>query len=144
MTKTFTSWCALGASLLIAPFFSPRPVSAQEPTAVTPATEMALDAHDVSPGLNPEIWLYLQELRRYDDPKQAVRRKAEVKSAQRRQRMASLAWYGYSASRPQASPVPTMGTAAPAWSGNTYDPYRWASYGYYAPVRVYYHSAHSY
>ncbi len=74
----------------------------------------------------PELWLYQQQTDRHDDPQMAVRRNAEQSGAQRRRRIASRQWYGISASRPMANPVPTMGTYSPYWGGNTSDPYRWA------------------
>lgn len=86
--------------------------------------------------VNPEVWLYMQQLQRYDDPKQAVRRKAEQRAANRRARLASQRWFGFSPLRPIASPVPWMGTAAPMWVGNTWDPFRWV-----APVSVRYSAA---
>jgi hypothetical protein len=80
--------------------------------------------------LTPEMLLYLQEMRRYEDPRQAVRRNAEQKAGQRRARLASMQWYGYSNQRPQASPMPFMGTYSPVWTGNSWDPYRWVGHGY--------------
>ena len=45
---------------------------------------------------------------RYDTPKQAVRRKAAWKAAQRRQRLEGMKRIGYSPSRPPTSTVPFM------------------------------------
>lgn len=56
----------------------------------------------------PEMWFYLQELRRYEDPAAAQRRRAELKAAARRSRMISREWYGISNLRPAANPVPFM------------------------------------
>ncbi len=81
---------------------------------------------ELNPGqVSPEMYLYLQELRRHDDPKQAVRRKAEARTAAREARIASMKWYGMSNSRPQANPIPFMGTYSPTWVGNSYDRYDW-------------------
>lgn len=74
---------------------------------------------------SPEYWLYLNEQRRYDDPRQAVRRNAEAVASQRRARIAAMKWFGYSNSRPQANPVPFMATYSPGWSSNGWDNYRW-------------------
>ena len=77
-----------------------------------------------------DMWFYLQELQRYDDPQMAIRRKAEKKAAQRRQRLAAMKWYGYSQSRPTANPTPIMGIYSPMWSGNGSDPYLWIGNAY--------------
>jgi hypothetical protein len=86
-----------------------------------------VDGQQIS--LTPEMLVYLQALRRHDDPKQAVRRKAEMKAAQRRARLAAMEWFGYSNQRPQASPTPFTGTYSPVWTGNSWDPYRWVGVG---------------
>lgn len=81
--------------------------------------------------LSPEAWAYIEQMRQYNDSKQAVRRNAEFRAAQRRMRIASREWYGYSLSRPPASPVPTMGTYSPFWAGSVNDPHVWyGSVGY--------------
>ena len=77
-----------------------------------------------------DMWFYLQELRRYDDPQVALRRKAEEKARQRRQRLAAMKWFGWSQSRPTASPTPTMGVYSPSWVGNGADPYHWIGNAY--------------
>ncbi len=74
----------------------------------------------------PQMWFYVQEMRRYDDPKTAVRRKAEFRAAQRRNRLAALKWFGYSNARPQANPTPWTYVYSPTWIGNTGNPYNWA------------------
>ncbi len=52
---------------------------------------------------------------RYETPKQAVRRKAAWKAAQRRYRLEAMKRLGYSPSRPPASPLPFMGAAPRTW-----------------------------
>jgi hypothetical protein len=79
--------------------------------------------------LTPEMWLYLQERDRYDDPAQAVRRKAEDRATQRNHRMAARKWFGFSNTRPTASPLPIMGSYSPFWAGNDIDPNRWNGIG---------------
>ncbi len=64
------------------------------------------------------------------DARTLVFRNAASKAAQRRHRMASLKWYGYSNLRPIASPMPNYNTYSPMWAGNTWDAYRWV--GFYA------------
>ena len=75
--------------------------------------------------VTPEMWMYSQEMRRYEDPQQAVRRKAELKGAQRTSRLAAMKWFGFSNARPQANPVPFMSVYSPTWIGNGYDRYDW-------------------
>jgi hypothetical protein len=77
-----------------------------------------------------EMWFYLQELRRYDDPQVVIRRKAEKKGEQRRQRLAAMKWFGWSQSRPTASPTPWTGVYSPSWVGNGADPYHWIGNAY--------------
>jgi hypothetical protein len=81
--------------------------------------------------VTPEMWIYSQELNRHDDPAQAVRRKAEIRAAQRMQRIAAMKWFGFSNARPQVSPVPMMsGGYSPAWVGNGSDRYDWVGVGW--------------
>ena len=78
---------------------------------------------------HPEMWLYLQEQKRYDDPRAAVRRNAEFRADQRQARLAAQKWFGYSNARPMASPTPIMGSYAPGWNGNSYIPGEWKGVG---------------
>ncbi len=97
----------------------------------------------LTPGMTPEVWFYLQELRRRDDPKQAVRRKAEFRASQREKRLAARRWFGLSNLRPQVSPIPFMGTYSPHWAGNSSNAFQWNGVGYpstagridYSPLR---------
>lgn len=84
--------------------------------------------------VTPEMWLYSQEVQRYDDPAQAVRRKAEYRGQQRANRIAAMKWFGKSNARPEASATPFMGIYSPAWVGNGYERYDWAAVGYPTPV----------
>lgn len=77
-----------------------------------------------------DMWFYLQELQRYDDPQIAIRRKEELKANQRRQRLAAMKWYGYSPGRPPANPIPSMGHHSPMWVGNGSNPYLWIGNAY--------------
>jgi hypothetical protein len=76
------------------------------------------------------MWFYLQELRRYDDPQAVIRRKAEKKGDQRRQRLAAMKWFGWSQSRPTASSTPWTAVYSPSWVGNGADPYQWVGNAY--------------
>jgi hypothetical protein len=91
------------------------------------------------PVVTPELWIYSQEQRRHDDPAQAVRRKAEVQADQRISRLSAMKWYGLSNSRPQASPIPTMGVYSPGWVGNGWNRYDWMPVGT-ASMNVYLNS----
>ena len=93
----------------------------QQPPATTHFTPATLSA----PATTPELWVYSQEQRRHDDPAQAVRRKAEYQAGQRMARIASLKWYGYSNSRPEAGMTPIMGTYSAGWAGNGWNRYEW-------------------
>jgi hypothetical protein len=73
----------------------------------------------------PEMWYYQQEIKRHDDPKMAIRRRAELKAQQRHERLASLQWYGISNARPTVSTSPQFGNYSTYWGSNTYDPLRW-------------------
>ena len=81
---------------------------------------------EVSPSTSPELWLYQQELRRYEDPEQAVRRKAEARAEQRMSRLAAMKWFGQSNSRPHAAATPFMDEYSPVWVGNGVHPLNWA------------------
>jgi hypothetical protein len=109
---------------------APRPATPPATTLAPPVARANVPAaKQVLPTpqtVTPEMWFYSQELDRHDDPAQAIRRKAELRAAQRMQRIAAMKWFGFSNGRPQASPIPMMGTYSPAWVGNSYDPYDWS------------------
>lgn len=104
--------------------------------SVAPATTLAapivrddqvLQSLPTPTTVTPEMWFYSQERDRYDNPAQAVRRKAEQRAALRSQRIATMKWFGFSNARPQASVTPMMGVYSPAWIGNGTDRYDWVS-----------------
>ena len=78
----------------------------------------------------PEMWYYQQEQRRHDDPQQAVRRKAELTTQARMERLAAMKWYGMSNARPMASSTPWMSVYSPSWVGNGPDRYDWVGFGW--------------
>lgn len=87
----------------------------------------------ISPGelkATPEMWFYEQYMRQYQDPKMAVRANAEYRAIQRQHRLASMQWFGFSNSRPQATGDPQNTDYSPKWTSNnaTY-PYRWSGVG---------------
>ena len=79
--------------------------------------------------MSPEMWLYLHEEQRAEDPQTIVRRKAQEKSAARRNRIAAKRWFGYSAARPRANPTPWTIQYSPVWVGNGTNPYHWQGNG---------------
>jgi len=101
--------------------------SAQQPTAIIPAplppSEHYSNPNLSAPPVTPELWVYSQEMRRHDDPAQAVRRKAEVKADQRANRIAATKWYGLSNSRPHAWGAPMLGYHWIGWPFSTSVPY---------------------
>jgi hypothetical protein len=88
-----------------------------------PEAELKVDS------VTPEMWLYQQEMRRYNDPLQAVRQNAATRADQRRARLAAQQWFGFSNTRPQASPVPFMDMYSPTWVSNSWNPYGWIGSG---------------
>lgn len=104
-------------------------VSAQDPAKLEKANVQRLDNGEQVEHTE-DMWFYLQELQRYDDPHMAIRRKEERKAKQRRQRLAAMKWYGYSPGRPPANPIPAMGHYSPSWVGNGSDPYVWLGNAY--------------
>lgn len=108
-----------------ATFAAPARTERSLPRTETTAAEIAID-HS-SPGIapTPEMWIYEQEWRRHNDPKQAVRRRAEFRAAQRQLRIASLKWHGLSNSRPVANPTPFTGSYANHWTSGVRTPFMW-------------------
>ncbi len=110
---------ALAAALMCSP------AQAQDSAGDDNATSAA------TPTMTPEMWYYMQEMQRYDDPAQVVRRNAEFSASQRRARLAAMKWFGVSNSRPQAWVTPFTASYSPMSAGNGWGPYWWAggSYG---------------
>jgi hypothetical protein len=80
----------------------------------------------VQPGVSPQMWLYLEEMKRQDDPARAVRRKAEIRAEQRMSRIATRKSLGVSAARPASSVTPFTSAKSPFSSGSYYS---WAGAG---------------
>lgn len=120
---------ALLAVLAATPLFSlfVGSASAQDPAAPAAATgEIELESSQVM--ATPEMWFYQQEMQRYDDPAQAVRRNAEFRAAQRQARIAASAWYGVSRSRPTVNASPFTYNYMPQIARG-YGSYYWAGRG---------------
>ena len=80
-------------------------VFAQEAKLLAPRSDNSLGVPFSEPQTQREsVYPY------YETPQQLVFRNAALRGAQRRERMAINAFFGYSPSRPPASPVPFMGS----------------------------------
>ena len=117
----------LGVALLSV-FFVCQSAMAQDPKLVTKAAPTTPNLDNTVQ--TESMWFYLQELRRYEDPKTVIRRRAERKAEERRDRLAAQKWYGYSAGRPLANPTPFTGTYSQMWVGNGKDALQWVGTGY--------------
>ena len=65
------------------------------------------------------------------DAKSLVQRNATIRANQRRRRLATRKWFGYSNARPIAAASPFMTHYSPMWTSNPWTPYHW--YGAYWP-----------
>lgn len=117
---------ALVFALLPAAAYSQQPADRTIPEPPTPARD---SLRAISPGETPEMWFYEQERRRADDPEAIVRANAQQRAAERRARLAAMAWFGMSNSRPQANPDPVHGPYSPRWVSNGYQPAEWIGVG---------------
>jgi hypothetical protein len=120
------------ALALVIGLLGPAMAFGQQPAArLVPEPPMpARDAvRTISPGETPELWLYEQERRRSEDPEVIVRANAQQRAAERRARLAALAWFGISNSRPEANPDPVHGPYSPRWVSNGYQPAEWVGIG---------------
>jgi hypothetical protein len=112
--KKFTLFVLLASVAML-----PDQASAQQPTGEDQAAERAAAS-------SPEIWLYQEQMRRYDDPHTAVRRNAEARAEQRRNRIAAMKWFGLSNARPVANPTPWGSMYSPSWISNSSRPFGWS------------------
>lgn len=78
-----------------------------------------------TPTITPEMWFYNQQMQRYDDPKEMVRRNAEFRAAGRRSRIARAKWMGFSKARPIAEHTPFTSGYTPAWVARPLPPVYW-------------------
>jgi len=90
----------------------------QPATITTPAA--AAQTNVYSSGMTSEMWFYNERMRRHDDPQLIIQRRAQQRSAERRLRIETRKWYGYSALRPRANSTPEYGPYAAQWIGNGY------------------------
>jgi hypothetical protein len=129
--KRLLAFASVASLALAASAFAQEVNEGKEPAPADAVRHVARESHaEKIPELNPsqvtpELYLYMQDLRRHDDPQQAVRRKAEARTAARESRITAMKWYGMSNARPQANPVPFMGTYSPTWIGGRNERYDW-------------------
>lgn len=103
---------------------------AQEISDSTPAASSE-GVSQGAPAPTAEMWLYQQYKSDYQDPKMAVRKKAEFRARQRLNRLAALKWFGFSNQRPTCTSDPFHGDWSAAWrSNNSFYPSRWQGTGY--------------
>ena len=122
--------------------FSSTALVAQQPSAPTTSPRsirLSTSPSEVSPSVHPDVWLYLHEMQRYEDPQNAVRRNAERRAEERRDRIAARHWMGYSPARPVVSPTPytsSYGVYWPTFFAGSYwvHPYYWLNASPVAPV----------
>lgn len=91
-------------------------VSAQEPArnvSAEPAVEQ------------DEAWSYEQSYSSKPDPTAIIQQKAQIRAAQRMDRMAAMQWYGMSNARPTASATPFTTMYSPAWQMPGGRPFAW-------------------
>ena len=117
MKRTFVIACLLALSIC-------AKASAQQPNLrITNNPPATVSIGEVAP--TAEMWMYEQERLRYENPKLAVRAKAEARSSERRARIAAMKWYGLSNSRPVANPTPFTSSYSPAWVHSGPAQYHW-------------------
>jgi hypothetical protein len=131
MTKLAFAISLVSLLAAAAPAVAQEDATAAEPKAPVRHSLRRDDAAQSlgTPSPTLETWLYEQERKRYLDPKEAVRRNAEYRAIQRQRRIESRNWFGYSNSRPIASPNPWYDTYSPMWTGNSFFPYEWSGVG---------------
>ena len=101
------------------------PLKAERPVAAGLGVSNAVSAGDLK--ATPEMWFYEQALRQYNDPKMAVRAKADLRAEQRQRRLESMKWFGFSNFRPHASSDPFHNDYSPGWVATpAYYPSRWS------------------
>jgi hypothetical protein len=101
------SACVVVAGSLTATAFAQESDVPEATSDVRLANRLAapdISLADVPPTV--EMWLYSQELKRYEDPQTAVRRKAEIQAQQRQQRIAARKAFGISKQRPSVYHTP--------------------------------------
>lgn len=117
-------WLPIAVALLVVLMAIPAQVQAPAENESTMRFSGGITPGEVT--ATPEMWFYQEQMLRRDDPKEAVRRKAEFRTAQREARIESRRWFGVSLMRPMTSTAIMDGEAAAVWTGgDPFYPYRW-------------------
>jgi hypothetical protein len=82
-----------------------------------------------------QSWKREQKLRSKPDSLAIIQQRAQARAEQRQTRMATLAWYGISNSRPGATSTPFTSRYGSAWEMPGGQPYSWYP-GYTQPTYV--------
>jgi hypothetical protein len=123
MSRGLLVLSAVGVLLAVAPVLAANPSGA--------GFDLRGGNPSGGPVQTPEMWFYEQYQRDYHDPDLMVRRNAEFRAEQRRSRLASMQWFGFSNARPRASSDPLHADYSPYWTGNnSHYPYRWHGAGW--------------
>jgi hypothetical protein len=117
----------LGIALCLVLFLAAAPAFAEKPVVGEIGFSGGISPGELAP--TPEMWFYEQYAHQYQDPKAAVRQKAEFRAAQRQARIAARRWFGFSNARPTAASDPIHGTYSPGWTSNGHYPFRWSGFG---------------
>jgi hypothetical protein len=94
---------------------------------VCSALSAADDVDDRAPAVDSEQSWYNQPDSYQPSARQIVQQKAMARSQQRQARLASMAWYGMSNSRPTAGCTPFMTLYSPVWQMPGGRPFGWFS-----------------
>ncbi len=118
-------WLPIAVTLLVVLMAVPAQAQAPAENGSTMRFSGGIAPGEVT--ATPEMWFYQEQMLRRDDPKEAVRRKAEFRTAQRESRLASRRWFGVSLMRPTMSTAVMDGEGAAVWTGtDPFYPYRWS------------------
>ena len=112
---------------LVAVGLAATSVAAQDPLESGPSADAAAER-------SPEYYM-LKMMERYDDPKQMIQRRAAQKAADRRGRLASQKWYGFSPSRPMVNPAYGL-QGGQQWIGNGWNPHQWVHDTHWYPIII--------
>jgi hypothetical protein len=112
--QKYGPWIHWGASLALA-------------LVTTLPTSLAVGQEESQPpasATTDDAWYYRPAPTRAE-PKSIAQQKAELRAAQRMQRLEALRWYGFSNSRPTATAMPFTTMYSPAWQQPGGRPFAW-------------------
>ncbi len=121
-------WLPIAVALLVSLMAMPAQAQAPAENGSTLRFSGGITPGEVA--ATPEMWFYQEQMNRRNDPKEALRRKAEFRTAQREARLASRRWFGVSMARPTTSTAIMNGESSAMWTGgDPLYPYRWSGSG---------------